>query len=250
MKLSKLIFCIRIVVIVLAGIMVTVLVGGQPKDVDADTLNKTAQSSATSSKVVEETLTGLKYSGGLGDDGVVHVLVSFDGKTANGLKAFDKANRELVKEVQGTIAVSVVFQRPISIDEFKEIVQASGIKVKSYDIRAVENDGTRITVNSVPSSVSGELVPAGMLNQAMNAWKSKPKGATFKGIIDVDAVATQDQIKKLLNDKRIFTTEIARSVTAQRIVSKVGLNSLIPTQGYLSDGPLYWQLEETGLAPK
>ncbi len=255
MRLAKTRFWILLAIIVIAVVIVvgfstfaSANANSVQKDVSPD------YASVSPARTVNEDLGAWKYTAGIGDDGVLHVLINFPSKTAADIEAFNTTNRSLVKEIQGNARVLVIFRQPLSVDEFKQLVQASGIKVENYEMRAVEADGTRITLNGGPSASNNELVPQSALDTMINSWQKLPGGATFKGFISVEGIATQVQISALLADKRVFTTELTRAVATQRLLKKLGVaNTFLQDKSKFESrlsAPIYWNMENTGLAPK
>lgn len=96
-----------------------------------------------------------------------------------------------------------------------------------------------------------ELVPQSTLDSVLQHAPGGTPG--FKGIITADIVATQAQIKQLLSDSRVYVTDVTYAIAAQR--ARAALASSNANAANLpivasATKPLYWDLEETGIAPK
>lgn len=185
------------------------------------------------------------------DDDHISVLINYEKLTPEGIKAFAAANRKLVEQLRGPASVAVVFQRPLSIDEFKYLVQQSSLQVESYTMRAVDVTGTRITMQGAP--IGRELVPQDMFNATLAHVQSQSSGVVFKGVITVDGTATPAQLKQLLTDERVFTTDITRTVAVENARAQIAARAAnlkqLPIESRLV-APLYWFMEDTGVASK
>ena len=95
--------------------------------------------------VVTEQFDGWQYAAGVAE-GALFISVAYDVSSAQGIAAFDAANRTLATQVQGAVPVHVVFRRPLSADEVAAIVGATGIAVTGYIARAVDDQGLRVTM--------------------------------------------------------------------------------------------------------
>lgn len=199
---------------------------------------------------VHEQLDGWGYVAAT-DGNQTSVIVLYEELTQSGVKAFDEANRRLANQVAGPVSVSVVFQRPLSVDEFKELVQQTKLSIQSYTMRAVDVAGTRITIDGAPDG--NTLVPQGMLERMLSHAKDDFSGFTFKGIITVEATANPAQLRKLLADERVFTTDVSRAVATEHARAKLAAHNpnvaQLPTSSRLAT-PLYWVMEDVGLAGK
>lgn len=199
---------------------------------------------------IHEQFDGWEYLAAPDSDNL-NITVNYEKLTAAGIRAFGEANRKLVEQVHGQVVVSVVFRRPLSVDEFKDLVRKSGLKVENYTMRAVDGTGGRITIQGTPNA--GDLVPQEMFNTMLANVQSRSQGATFKGIVTVDATATQAQLKQLLADERVFTTDVSQARATER--ARAALAAHNPAQAQLPAhtrlaAPLYWFMENTGVAEK
>lgn len=93
-------------------------------------------------------------------DGALHanVIVDFVNPTtrANYIAMNRIKARSLIEEGMRRIPVTVTFIRPLSIEEFKVLVQNSKIHVNTYGFDAMHQDGNRATIAVVPHN--GKLV--------------------------------------------------------------------------------------------
>ena len=199
-------------------------------------------------QVISEQFDGWAYQAAL-DDTTLSIIVNYDKLTPEGIKAFGEANRKLVDQVDGVVQASVVFQRPLSVQEFEGLVQQNRLSVESYILRAIDSTGGRITIQGAPDN--DELVPQQMLRTILNNVDSHLPGTAFKGIVAAEIRADQAQLKQLLTDNRVFTTEVARAVATKRARAQVAAQNPdraeIAARSRLS-APLYWFMESTGVA--
>ena len=198
----------------------------------------------------QEQLNSWKYSAVLGDDKVLNVVVDYGHQTASDILAFDKSNRDLVNEIQGDIQISVIFQHPLTVDEFKDLVQKSGIKVDTYSARAIDKANVRITIDGSPSIDKKDLVPQASLDKVLEHVQANSPGVIFKGFTSVDGTASKAQVQQLLTDKRVFTVDVSRGIAVQRVRSKLGSSEMIQGIETRLVTPIYWIMEDTGIAPK
>jgi len=201
--------------------------------------------------LAHEQLSGWEYIA-MEDQGAVGVVVSYDRKTRQGVEAFAQANRQLAGQVQGPIKTSVVFARPLSLDEFREITAKSGFKVSDYTMRATESNGLRVTLfGRIAAQANGAIPPD--TDQQVTIALQHGHNATLKGVITMEGVADPAQIAQLLADSRVYTTEVTQAIASQRVQATVAARntrvSPSPVEARLIS-PLYWAMEDTGIAPK
>ncbi len=181
----------------------------------------------------------------------LEIIVNYEKLTPEGIKAFAEANRKLIDQIHGQVSVSVVFRRPLSINEFQALVGKSGLSVESYTMRAVDSAGQRITIQGAPDTKA--LVPQAMFNSMLTNIQSRSAGVSFRGIVTVNGIATPEQIKQLLADKRVFTTDVTQAIAAERARAQLASQNTalaqLPVHARLA-APLYWFMENTGIAAK
>lgn len=200
---------------------------------------------------LHEQSSGWEYVAGV-SDGKLNIVVNYDKLTRGGIEAFAAANQQLVEQVHGPVQVSVVFNRPLSIDEFKDEVTKSGIKINSYTMRAVEKNGNRVTLSGGPLP-RAKSVALQDIGQQLPAALARFPDATFRGVVTVEATADQSQLKQLLADGRVFTTDVTQAIATDRARAKlVSANASVaqlPVESRIA-APLYWFMENTGIAPR
>ncbi len=205
---------------------------------------------AKPANAISEEFTGWKYDAGV-QDGTITVSVHYDVASRQGIEAFSAANRQLISQVHAAIPVSIVFRRPLSVSEFQDVVQKSGVQVKDYTIRAVDNKGMRVTIGGAPRGT--DLVPQTTLDMMLAKVDKLSPGTAFKGIVTVDAVADQGQLNALLVDSRVYTTDVSQAIATERARAKYAATNAavarLPVDGGITL-PLYWFMENVGIAPK
>lgn len=198
---------------------------------------------------ISENLDGWMYSARVGD-AFVEVIVRYD-ISAQGIQKFSSANRKLVDQLSGASTATVVFARPLAVSEFTDLMQKSGGVVKSYTLRAIDQAGMRVTIQGAPKN--SVLVPQGTLDGMISRLNRQSSGATLKGIVSVDVAATPIQLKQLLSDPRVFTADVTSVIAVERTRGKLAATTSavagLPIR-IRQVTPLYWFMENAGIAPK
>jgi hypothetical protein len=131
------------------------------------------------------------------------------------------------------------------------LVQQDKLAVTGYTMRALDSTGTRITLTGAP--LEGTLVPQQLLDQTLGKAGQRASGVTFKGIVTVEATATPAQLRQLLADERVFTTDVGGAIATERARAKLVAGNAavaqLPVQTRLA-APLYWYMENTGVAQR
>ncbi len=240
-------FPLTLVTIGLVALSLTVVT---MRGVAADTPTAPSQQS----NQIGEKLAGWEYFAAPGD-GAFNVIVNYDKGSAQGINAFAAANRQLVDQVNGSVEATVVFKQPITASEFKDLIGKSGVQVKAYTMRAISGTGLRATIAGAP--LGNDLFPQAALDGLVRNVNQKQAGVVFKGVVTVDVTANQRQLKQLLADGRVYTTDVTQSVAIGRARAKAVTNAAmskanvasLPTKSRLA-APLYWYMEDMGIAPQ
>ncbi len=230
--------------------LATLLFGFHLEQGGASALTQATPQPASGSPYLHERFDGWEYQAAT-DGSELSVVVNYDRLTPGGVNAFGESNRRLVDQVEGSVPVSVVFRRPLSVSEFEQLIQQAGLAVSTYTMRAVDDKGGRITIQGAPDKQM--LVSQLLLKSTLARIEERLPGAEFKGVVTVDATATRAQLKRLLADQRVFTTDVTRAIATDRARSGFASRGVdvshLPAQSRLV-GPLYWFMEDTGVALK
>jgi hypothetical protein len=221
--------------------------------------------SGNSTTVITDKQDTWQYSAGMDGDGRLRIIVDFPHNTAVDIKNFDKTNRNLIQELQGEGLVSVTFNQPLAIADFKALSQQKALKVVGYTMRATDSSGVRFTIQGQPSVDGKEVVEQSNFDHIFAQIQQKSPTATFKGVITVYLKADKLQVQQLLADSRVFTVDVTGAVALQKVHTKLATtNSALTTQSLssmnqaLTTGnvvahesvPLYWMMEDTGIVSK
>lgn len=230
-----------------------------PRQLDADDVERLVQQGADELGLevvaeVGEDMKGFTYQAGVvksPEGSYLGVVIYYDFRSPDGVLAFAEGNNALATQLADSVDVSVMFRRPLTPEEFGELVQDTGIAVHSYVLRAVESSGQRATIFGAPDG--DELVPAGMLDVVGADLAEKDTQTGMRGIITVEASASPSQLAMLLANERVFTTDVSKAVAAQRAQALLrgrGVEAAgLPVDAHMLP-PLYWFLEDYGIAPK
>lgn len=230
--------------------LAVLLFGFQLQQSAASAATQLAPQPPADQKQIQAHFDGWDYHA-VADGGQLNVIVNYDRLRPEGVNAFAQANRKLASQVQGSTSVTGVFRRPLAVQEFEGLVKQTGLQVTSYTLRAVDTKGGRITIQGAP--LKTELVPQSLLKATLANVQQRLPGAVLKGIVTVDASATQAQLKQLLADQRVFTTEVATAVAADRAratLASQGVDVSRLTVHSRLAAPLFWFMENTGLVTK
>ncbi len=208
------------------------------------------------------------------DDGGVRYTASFDpmaqrvDATRNydylseaGIRRYIATNQTRMEEFgqrnAGRLRVNVVFSHPLTQAEFAAFARDYDLVVHSYQMRAVERDGKRVTIAGAP--YEGTLVPEQFMNMALDDIAARG-AAEFKGWIETEVTTVPAQLRKMQLDKRIVVLEVGPTLVLEAL-TRMALRQAGATSSTMDklqnkpdreviqiSGPsLYWGLEDIGL---
>ena len=175
------------------------------------------------------------------------VAVTFDKRSANGLRAYAQANNALGRQFQasGTPLVDTVitFKGPLSLEEFAALVADYNLQVSDYTMRMTAPDGQRWTIGGAP--VNGELIPRGLLDREVGFVGSRAPGAVFNGVVDVTASFDGAGYVKLQAHPDVFIIDVTKTVILQELKQR---KPQLDRRNLVVDASRpYWFLENQGL---
>lgn len=217
--------------------------------------------------LVEKSIGNIRYTAAFDPvQQAVYAEMMYDYFTPEGVQEYMAFNRtfsqELVQSGRDRLHVIVHFSHPLSQEEFEAFVKRYNVRVHSYFIRAVEDDGWRAGIGGEPRGE--QLVPQDLLGMTINDIKDKDRNVMeIKGWIE--AVVTTDSVNLGLmqHDPDIVLVEVSHmliydALTPEALLRAGAFAETVlkmmrdPFEGRMVQitGPdLYWQLEDLGLVP-
>lgn len=130
--------------------------------------------------------------------------------------------------------VTITFNRPLSLKEFAQFVNETGLKVRFYEARAIDHQGLRVGMGFSPQN--GKLLPDETDFSLMLSDPDYPnKKRKFLGIIDVVGYLDVEKLAEVQNDPRVFLVDNS--------CDELFVHN--PKHKYMHS--LYWDLEDLGL---
>jgi len=209
---------------------------------------------------VDETdaATGIQYGASYAD-GQLNGGVLIDTTSVEGIRAYISFNlqntHELLKTDRKLLYVHVVFNHPLSQDEFEQLVKAYALKPYAYSIRAIAPDSTRATIYGGPAD--GKLIPTDLLDMVSQDLQQRD-GSTIKGWVEVSTIVQSADLVSLLSNPMVYTIDVTETllrnaITFEKLQAVEVEDTVVQmylkgqAQIQISRPPLYWFLEEYGL---
>lgn len=128
--------------------------------------------------------------------------------------------------------VTVTFSRALSLEELEQLVKEYNVRVKFYEARAIDHQGTRVTIGLAPTKEK-------FLPEEFEQMLSDPQqtGAKMKcvGFIDLVGYLEVENLPRLQQDPRVF------------LVDNSADQAFIDNPKDKPMPSLYWHLEDLGL---
>jgi len=200
------------------------------------------------SPIADVRLDGFRYIVNQDDVGDFFVHVEWNQRSVAGLKAYAAESRRqgefLLRQGVDQFYVLVVFNHPLSVEEFTRLVADADMQVKRYSIDVIDGQGMRATIGGSP--IGGELVPAWMLQDALQRMAEVSGGQTkFVGFYEVEGIVSGEGYKKLLAHPRVFLVDVSVTL-AHRILRERGWKVRLDKIQRTGGSP-YWDMENFGL---
>ena len=158
----------------------------------------------------------------------------FDNESVAGIEGFARANRERAQEVfvrHSEVKTMVTFARPLSFDEFRDLMSQQGITVHEFAIRSIEN-GMRATTFGRPDG--NDIAPQARYEMMAGA------GDEFKGFIWAEATLTSAGYNHLAASPDVYLLDITEALVRDELAGRfTGLE-------VIRHSP-YWNMEDLGL---
>lgn len=150
--------------------------------------------------------------------------------------AWYKANSErnvniVIRDYESMeVPVTVTLRKPITIEEFKILVDNYAININSFKGRAIDEFDSRVTLGGGPSET--ELVPLMMMEHFWNNPDYEVKGiVAFEGRLLVD----KENIAKLQKDDSVYTVNMD-SILVKKLYPSIKKMPVI--------NDVYWHVED------
>lgn len=119
---------------------------------------------------------------------------------------------ELRQNGHKNVPATVTFNKPLSKNELKNIVENNKLDVESFTIRTVHADGTTGTIVGVPSE--NELIPEDTLNEFL-----EESNAEYVGIYAIEGNVSTDanDFDALQNDENIYLTDVSENIIKDEV---------------------------------
>ncbi len=188
--------------------------------------------------------------------------ISYDYRSTQGVQSYIDFNHQAYTMLsdQGQnrpIYINIVFRRPLSLPEFQQFVSTYGLAVHRYRMRAVEIDGTRLTIDGAPTE--GQLVPPTYWERVLQDIRAHNE-TQFKGWIEVEATVWPEQWARLQSASEVFVIEgtyalIYRELTPWKLrragATAETIRRIQRGEGWplvhITHPSLYWALEDMGM---
>jgi len=216
--------------------------------------------------LVSHTEKGIHYSAAFDPiyqeiNGSIH----YDYMSPQGVQAYIEFNKQAYAALsapsqQRPLYINIVFRRPLSLQEFQNFVSTYGLSVHRYRMRAVEIDGTRVTIDGAP--MGKQLVPPTYLERVLQDIRTR-NDAQFKGCIEVEATVQPEQLTRLQNAPEVFVIEavyglIYKALTPSKLqragATAETIRRIQEGEGWplvqITHPSLYWALEDMGMVNK
>ena len=175
-------------------------------------------------------------------------MVHFD----TGSKASIIAYRDAVqKEGQAafaktsTVPALITFAKPLTTDRFVELMTASGIQVKSFQIRTLTATGQRAVISGAPDEKL--MLDPSHVARFLTGGPSQ-RNDVLQGVIVAEGLvnrANYDTLSK--NVQEVFLVDIMRAIAHAELV-KAGITDLPMDRIYVTSP--YWQMEDHGIVTR
>ncbi len=171
-----------------------------------------------------------------------------------------------ILRTEGSLKATIVFKRPLSVPEFTKFVADVGISPTGSIVRALQPDGTRITIGVPPvwapdprgirqigqSSAGQPAFDIEAYNRVVNNIKSLKQTADqtaepkVLGVISTDTTLTRSEYAKVRQMPDVFAVDVLKDAVIRSV--KKQNSSASPNKIQVRDSNLYWAMEDVGLA--
>lgn len=161
--------------------------------------------------------------------------VAFDERSISGINAFAQANRDLAPDVFARHSIArtmVTFSRPLSFEDFRELLSRSDITVHEFGIRNRAANGQRTTTYGQPRGA--DIAPE-------RQYKSMvPTGEVFEGFFYADLTLTADSYAMLAASQDVYLLDITDALVRDKVSGRFDIQEVYRSSPY-------WNMEDLGL---
>ncbi|SHH70505.1 hypothetical protein [Clostridium grantii] len=162
-------------------------------------------------------------------------------ETKKELLDYTKVSKDSFKKLQNQknefdLIATVTLNKPIAVNEFEKVINMYSIDLVSFTIRALDSEGTRITIGGVPDLDSKRIS-----QEKINSFITEDMD--LKGIIAFECKMNNKNIKEIDNlqkNKNIFLVDVESYFIEQQVSGK---NKGKKIQGDTVPN-MYWFLED------
>lgn len=117
---------------------------------------------------------------------------------------YKSKQKEMLKEIKNDdIEVVLTFNKPLSVQKLKQLVNKYKIDVSSYEIKAADKDGAWTTVGGTPDKQ--ELFPQKRYNGV-----TKNRDLKFSGFTSLVGTVNKQKLASLEKDQDIFLADVSK----------------------------------------
>lgn len=195
--------------------------------------------------LADEHFEGWQYSADREDRNVI-VQIMLDDTSLAGLEAFRGVNQQMAHDLikqQGSLAVTVILDQPLSATEATDLAARYGLKVKSFQMRVIDGRGERITLFG--GSDINRFISGPELQSMLDRIQADTGEAKLLGVTTVDTELSVSNYYNLLADPAVFLVDVTPTVAQQHMkqhhASLLQADDLVTVSAY----PVYWYLESS-----
>lgn len=132
---------------------------------------------------------------------------------------------------------TITLTKPLEIKEFNDLKEKYNLDIQSFKIRALQNDGMRVTIGGMPSQE--ELVPTNELNLFIGE-------NTFQGVIAFDCRVMLKDIENIKNLDKNFNVLLV-NVDSHFIKKEIETKYRKEVVNHVKANDIYWYVENYNL---
>lgn len=161
------------------------------------------------------------YEASREESGLVVATVRYDTKTAEGVRAYAAANKQLATELatsRNEAIVKVTFKKPFPVDAYRAWAASSGVTQFDYVYTRVKNSAGRDGMFSVVAH-SQDPLPQSGLDSFMLSSKQMDNGPyTVVGVIYFEGRIAADRLVELSSDPDVFVADVTHNIIVSELV--------------------------------
>lgn len=195
------------------------------------------------------------------DGGVFAVSYDYPRRSAADVHAAASAMNQAASTFASSgspFKATLVFGRPLSLDEFTTFARANGISPAQSELRAIDSEGRPLKVGIAPEYsrdaagrlLIGQPLPGGepIDTAALARLETGKHTFTVIGVISTEVTLDSASFAKIQRDHRVFAVDVLPQVLINEVRRRHP--GAKPGSIWAQDPLLYPAMEATGLAPK